>query len=69
MVKYVWYAAKLITSREGFCNVKKVAFPAEVKTEKCECGKHSLDAHDVGNFFALVAFTTSTIRNPASLPT
>jgi hypothetical protein len=32
---------KLITSREVFCNVNQVAFPAEVRTEKCECSKQA----------------------------
>jgi hypothetical protein len=41
MVRYAWYAAKLITSREVFGNVNQVAFLAEVKTEKCECSKQA----------------------------
>jgi hypothetical protein len=41
-ITYVWYAAKLITSREGFCNVNQVAFQVEEKTAKWECSKQAL---------------------------
>jgi hypothetical protein len=48
------YVAKLIKSREGFCNVNQVAFPAEEKTAKCECSKQQwLDVPDVSIFVVI----------------
>jgi hypothetical protein len=41
MVRYVWYAAKLMTSCEVLYSVNKAAFLTEVKTEKCECRKQA----------------------------
>jgi hypothetical protein len=34
MVRYAWYAAKLITSHEVICSVNQATFLAEEKTEK-----------------------------------
>jgi hypothetical protein len=42
MIRYGWYAAKLITSRDVFCKVNQVAFPAEEKTAKCKGSKQVL---------------------------
>jgi len=38
MIKYAWYAAKLI-SCEVFSNVNQATFPDGVKTAKYECSK------------------------------
>jgi hypothetical protein len=52
MIKYAWYAAKLIISREVFSGVKQFAFPDEVKTATCDCSKQSI--HSM--FLVLQAF-------------
>jgi hypothetical protein len=68
MVRYSWYAAKLITSCKIFCNANGVAFTAKAKTENVNArSKNLLDAHGIRNFCVLVAFMMSKIRYRASL--
>jgi hypothetical protein len=68
MVIYARYAAKLITSHKVFCNVNQVAFPAEVRTEKCKCSEQAyIRCSGLGISCVLVAFMVITILNPASL--
>jgi hypothetical protein len=68
IIRYAWYVAKLITSCAVFCNVNQTAFPADKETAKCECSKQVLfRCSHCYNFCVFVAFTTITIRNPASL--
>ncbi|KAJ4449560.1 hypothetical protein ANN_00962 [Periplaneta americana] len=41
MLKYAWYASKLINEREVFVNVKDICFAAEVRKNVCDCGQPS----------------------------
>jgi hypothetical protein len=59
MIRYAWYATKLISS-EVFCMAKVQTANASAAS------KHLLDVHGVANFCVFIAFM-STIRNPASL--
>jgi hypothetical protein len=66
MIRYAWYAAKLITSKV-FCNVIQDAFLLEVKTVNVNASSKYLLMFMALHIFAFVAFVTSTIWNPASL--
>jgi hypothetical protein len=57
------YVARLTSVHEVFYSVNQVAFPAEEKTEKCECSKHLLDAQ----IFVFAAFAMNMIPNSANL--
>jgi hypothetical protein len=68
MIRYTWYAARLITSREVFCNVNQLAFLAEEKLQNVgAASKHSLDVCGVANVCIFILFTMSAIHNPASI--
>ncbi|KAJ4426790.1 hypothetical protein ANN_26589 [Periplaneta americana] len=41
MIKYAWYASKLINEREVFVKVKDICFAAEVRKNVCDCGQPS----------------------------
>ena len=39
MIKYAWFASKLILSRSVFANVNEVCFPTDLRRSNCRCSK------------------------------
>ena len=37
MIKYAWFASKLIPERTVFGNVNQICFPMEMRQSKCDC--------------------------------
>jgi len=67
MIKYAWYAAKLI-SHEVFGSVNQASFPDGVKTAKCECSKMAfIQCSCCCKFLFCNCFRTNPIPGPAIL--